>query len=214
MSGGSLLRTWNPSAAGAKPKTSNAASGKLSCLTVVIHKQVGRLIQPYAVQSGNIQLGLKPLPDGHRKIFCGRNAVPKFLYLFIQEPMVYCLDHLTVHDVLELFQVHHKAGALVNLSFDRHLERVIVAVAVRVIAFAEEAPVLLRGKLRVVIVVRSGKLGFSCQIHHVGSSLCAWFRLYVSSDIGLVPYIWMNDPLYGFRKYVRPFQLTVPRTCE
>jgi len=49
-----------------------------------------------------------------------------------------------------LLEIDHKAGAGIDFAFYRDFQRVVVAVAVGVIALAEDAAVFLRSELRVV----------------------------------------------------------------
>src|SRR6516165_8797896 len=67
---------------------------------------------------------------------------------------------------LQLLQINYKPGAHIYLALDRHLERVVVAVTIRVIAFAEDAFILLRAQLRIMVVVGSGKLSSTSQVDH------------------------------------------------
>ena len=68
--------------------------------------------------------------------------------------MIHGIDHFAIHDLLELFQVHHETGALVHIALHRNFQGVVVAMAVRIIALAKNALVLLRGEFRIVVVMR------------------------------------------------------------
>ena len=57
----------------------------------------------------------------------------------------------------------------VHFALDGHFQGVVVAVTVGVVALAEEAPVLFRTEFGVVVVVRSGELGFAGQVNHGGN---------------------------------------------
>ena len=78
--------------------------------------------------------------------------------------MVHGIEDLAVHGFLELLEVNYEAGAGINLSLDRHFEDVVVAVPIWVIALAENAPVLLRGEVRVVVVVRGSEFSFASEV--------------------------------------------------
>ena len=65
-------------------------------------------------------------------------------------------------DLLQLHEVQHHAGLGVGFTAHGHLEHIVVAVPVGVIAFAEDAAVLLRRKRRIVIEVRGRKLNLAC----------------------------------------------------
>jgi hypothetical protein len=60
-----------------------------------------------------------------------------------------------------LLEVDYESGAWIDFTFYGDFERVIVTVAVGVIAFAEDAPVFFRRECRVVIIVRRGEFGFA-----------------------------------------------------
>ncbi len=126
------------------------------------------LIYPYPVQLGVGQLGRETLPDGDCEVLGRRNTGEKFWHFFVQEAMVHGIEDLAVHGFFELLQVNHEAGAGIDLSLDRDFEDVVVPVPVGVIALAEEAPVLLRRKLRIVVVVRGGEFSFAGEIKQAG----------------------------------------------
>jgi hypothetical protein len=52
--------------------------------------------------------------------------------------VVHGVEHFAVHDFFELLEVDDEAGAGIDFAFYGDFESVIVAVAVWVIAFAEE----------------------------------------------------------------------------
>ena len=75
--------------------------------------------------------------------------------------MVHRVEDFAVHDFFELFQIDDETGAGIDFSFDRDFESVVVAVAVGVVALAEDATVFFRREVGIVIVVRSGEFGFA-----------------------------------------------------
>jgi hypothetical protein len=66
-----------------------------------------------------------------------------------------------VHDLFELLEVDDEAGAGIDFSFDGDFESVVVPVAIRVVALAEDAKVFFRREVGVVVVVRGGEFGFA-----------------------------------------------------
>ena len=80
--------------------------------------------------------------------------------------MVHGVEHFAMHDLFELFEVDNETGAGIDFAFYGDFEGVVVAVAVRVIAFAEDAAVLLRSKVRVVVEVGGGEFSFAREIDH------------------------------------------------
>ena len=57
----------------------------------------------------------------------------------IQVLMVHSLDHFALQNVLQFFQVKDHAGCRIGFSRNRHFERVIVSVSMRIATFAEDA---------------------------------------------------------------------------
>ena len=88
---------------------------------------------------------------------------------FVEEAVVHGVEHFAVHDFFELFEIDDEAGAGIDFAFYRDFERVVVAVAVGVVAFAEDAAVFFRSEIRVVVVVRCGEFGFAREIDHKNS---------------------------------------------
>ncbi len=90
----------------------------------------------------------------------------EFRDFVIEKPVIHPIGHFALQNFFQLFQIEHHAGGRVGLARHGHFQHVIVPVAVRIVAFAEDAPVLLGRKCRVVIEMRSRKLDFACQINH------------------------------------------------
>src|SRR5262249_916024 len=151
---------WTRSSADAKRKTSSAGSGKPSCLSVVIHKQLRRLVYTDAVERRQIQFWFEPVPYVDGQILRGRYLILKLRDLLVKEAMIQHFNHFPVHDLLELLQIHHKTGARIHVAPHRNFKGVIVAVPVGIVALAEELPVFFGRQVRAVIKVRSRKLGF------------------------------------------------------
>jgi hypothetical protein len=80
--------------------------------------------------------------------------------------VIHGVEHFVVHDFFELLEVDDEAGAGIDFAFYGYFQGVVVTVTVRVIAFAEQTEILFRRELRVVVVVRSGKLGFARKKDH------------------------------------------------
>ena len=135
-------------------------------LPIEIDKEIWPLIDAHAVQAGLLQLWLQTLPDGNGDVFSSWNFREKLGDLFVEEAVVHRVKDFAVHHFLELFEVDDEARAWIDFAFHRNFERVVVAVAMRVIAFSEQAEVLFSGERRVVVVVRGGKLGFAGEINH------------------------------------------------
>lgn len=124
------------------------------------------LIHPHTMQLGRRQLRRETLPNGDGQIFSCWNASGKFGHFSVQESMIHGVEHFAIHSFFELLQINYKTGSRIDLSLHRDFEDVIVSVSVGVVAFPEQAPVLLRRKLRIVVVVRSGEFSFAGQVEH------------------------------------------------
>jgi len=101
---------------------------------------------PARVQLRGVQLGCQALPDRDGQVFRGRNSSGEFRHFPVQEAVIHCVQDFPVQNFLQLPQVHNETGARVHLTFDRDFKSVVMAVAVRVIAFTENAAILLRVK--------------------------------------------------------------------
>ncbi len=113
-----------------------------------------------------IELVDQALPDCDRDVLGSGDLVQEFRDLFVEEAVVHGVEHFAVHDFFELFEIDDEAGARIDFAFHRDFKSVVVAVAVRVIAFAEDATVFLRSEIRVVIEVRCGEFSFAREIDH------------------------------------------------
>ena len=87
--------------------------------------------------------------------------VKKFRHFFVEEAVVHGVEHFVVHHFFELLEIDDEAGAGIDFAFHRDFESVVMAVAVGVIALAENAAVLFRSEVGIVVVVRGGKFGFA-----------------------------------------------------
>jgi len=133
-------------------------------LSIEIHEQIGRFINPYAVELGGLQFRREALPDGDCDVLRGWDLFCKFRNLFVEETMVHCVEDFAIHSFLKLLEINYEAGTWINLALHRDFEHVIVPVAVGVIAFAEDTLVLLRSEVRIVIIVRGSEFRFAGEI--------------------------------------------------
>src|ERR1022692_3187995 len=140
------------------------ASSRL--LPVEIDEEVGGFVDADAVETGFLEFGFQALPDGDCEIFGGRNLGEEFGNFFVQEAVVHGIEDFAVHHFLELLEIDDEAGTGIDFSLYRDFEGVVVAVAVGVVAFAEDAAVLVRREVRIVVVVRGGEFGFAREIDH------------------------------------------------
>ena len=75
--------------------------------------------------------------------------------------MVHGVQDFVVHDFFQLLEIDYEAGAWIDLAFHRDFKGVVVSVAVRIIAFAENAEVFFRSEVGIVVIVRGGEFGFA-----------------------------------------------------
>lgn len=106
-------------------------------------------------------LGLENSPESSDEFFAGWNFAGQFRNFVIQVTMIEARGYFVVENFLEFIEVKNHSGFRVGLAGDGDFQNVIVAVTVRIVAFAEDAAVLLRGEFRIVINVRGGEFKFS-----------------------------------------------------
>src|SRR5262249_59021967 len=107
------------------------------------------------------ELRLQALPNADGKVFGSRNPSSELGDLLVEEAVSECIEDFAVHDVFEVFEVDDEASGRIDLALDRNFQRVVMAVPVGIIAFAEDPLVLLWGEVRVVVVVRGGKFSLA-----------------------------------------------------
>src|SRR6266542_3711964 len=80
---------------------------------------------------------LENLPERDDDVFRGRYLAAHEMYVEVEIPMIHCAEDFANDQLLQLAQVHHVAGALVNRALYGHVENVVVTVPVGIVAFAE-----------------------------------------------------------------------------
>ncbi len=151
---GSASHRTRPYAAGATRKSDSDATASQpdeprSCeLPIEIRKQIRHLIHPNPVSVACGILPVKPLPDRRSQYSPRRLPRLKLRNLEIQMPVVIHAHHLALQNLLHLFQVHHKPAHRIDLTRNRHLQRVIVPMPVTIRALAKDPLVLLRQTTR------------------------------------------------------------------
>ena len=112
-------------------------------------------------------LRLEQFPNHSRDVLARRNFSRQFRHFVIQVAMIHPVHHFPLQNILQLLQIQHHSRRRVRLARDRHFQHVIVPVAVRIIALAEDAAVLLRREIRVVVEMRRRKFDFARDSNHV-----------------------------------------------
>ena len=90
-------------------------------------------------------LAIEPPPDGNGYIFRRRNRCPKLRNLKVQVAMIVNSHHLTLKNIFQFFQVHHKAGNRIDFSRHCNFQRVVMPMPIAVGTFAEHTRILFRG---------------------------------------------------------------------
>ena len=81
--------------------------------------------------------------------------------------MIHALGDFALQNLFQFLEVEDHAGCRVGFARHSDFQRVVVSVAMRVIALAKDPLVLLRAHGRVVVQMGCGKLNFSRQVDHV-----------------------------------------------
>ena len=68
--------------------------------------------------------------------------------------MIGLIDHLALDERAQLAQIHHVPRPPIDLAGDGDLERVVVPVSVRIVALAEQLPILGVRQLGIVHAMR------------------------------------------------------------
>ena|SRR5215469_5093822 len=122
------------------------------------------------IQASTVRFGsdswLKNSPDHRYEFFACRNFARQFGNVVVQVTMIEAGGHFAVENFLQFVEVEDHSGLRIGLARNGDFKDVIMAVAVRIVTFAEDAAVLLRGEFRIVIKVRGGEFEFSRQLNH------------------------------------------------
>ncbi len=115
------------------------------------------LFESHSIQMRQWEAALQFFEDLDGKIFRGGHKLAKFLH-GIQVLQVITREHFPFDDAVEIHQIADHARGLVDRAADGHLERVIVAVPVRVVAFAVSGKIFFGGHVRTMQPVRRGEV--------------------------------------------------------
>src|SRR5882762_4692833 len=133
----------------------------LSCFTIKVGEEVRRFVDANAVEFGGGELWRETLPAHDGDVLGRRDEGEELGDFFVEKAVVEGVEDFAVHEVFEFLQVDDEAGGGVYFPFYRDFQNVVVAVPVRVIALAKDAPVLFRREGRVVVEMRRRELGFT-----------------------------------------------------
>jgi hypothetical protein len=92
-----------------------------------------------------MQMWFEHFPKTFCEIFGRWNNPSQKIYIHIEVPVIHLIENLSFYDLLQLIEIHDHPRLGIDISLDRHLEIVIVSMAVGVRAFPIEGKVLLIG---------------------------------------------------------------------
>jgi hypothetical protein len=130
-------------------------------MRLAVGEEVGQLVHTHAMQPGEGDFSVEALPDGDGDVFGGRDARGEFGDFEVEMAMIVDADDLALEDGFQIFQIDDEAGDGIDFASHRDFERVVMAVAIAVGAFAEDALVLLRRPGIVPVVVGGGEFGLA-----------------------------------------------------
>src|SRR5437667_8395309 len=111
---------------------------------------------------------LEKLPDDSRNILASRNLARQLRHFIVQMAMVHAPHDFLFENLFQFFQIQHHAGDGIGLALDGYLQRVIMTMAMGIVALTKNTAVLLGRKIRVVVEMRSRKLDFAREENHDG----------------------------------------------
>src|SRR6266481_3174208 len=144
-----------PSRSGSSP--SNSSSRRISfsnsLFTCVFDIVVFSLPQDQPGELAGPDLGIEYAPEREDDVLgCWNNSLHEG-HVEIEVLVVHDIDDLAFDDFLELGKVADIPRFGVDLTLDRDIERVVVTVPVRIVAFSEQPRVLRVGELRIMDAV-------------------------------------------------------------
>ena len=110
---------------------------------------------------------LQKIPNDAGNILASGNLAFQFGNFIVQVAMIHALGDFALQNLFQFLEIEDHAGCRVGFTRHSDFQRVVVSVAVRVVALAEDPLVLLRAHGRVVVEMGCGKLNFSRQVDHV-----------------------------------------------
>ena len=102
------------------------------------------------------EAALQNIVDGGAQVFGCRHRLQEFRTR-VQILQIEALQNLALHETIQIHQVADHPRALVHRPADRDFERVVVTVAIRVVAFAVSCSVFRLGHGIAVQAVRGRK---------------------------------------------------------
>ena len=115
-----------------------------------------RLFQPDLLQMSGAEAAMQNVVNRGAQVFRGGN-VSFELWPNIKILVVESLQHLAFDKLVEIYEVANHSGARVNRTADRDLKRVVVSVAVGVVALAVSNAIFLFRHLVAVQAMGGGK---------------------------------------------------------
>ena len=100
-------------------------------------------------------------PEDGSDFFAGGDFAFQLGDFVIQMAMVEAGHHFALEDILQFGEIEDHSCAGIRFAGDGDFENVVVPVAVRIIAFAEDALILGGREFRIVIKMSGGKFDFA-----------------------------------------------------
>ncbi len=118
-------------------------------ITGVLERIHHSLFEFHPFQMSVREATLQNLEDFDTQIFCSRHNLSKFLN-HIQILQVIAVQHFPFDKAVQICQIANHAGARLDGAADRDFERVIVTVAMRIVALAVRSTIFFGGHLGAV----------------------------------------------------------------
>src|SRR2546429_6189400 len=108
--------------------------------------EVRRLEELHAMQPALRNFRLEKLPDDSRNILASRNLARQLRHFIVQMAMVHAPHDFLFENLFQFFQIQHHAGDGIGLALDGYLQRVIMTMAMGIVALTKNTADLLGRK--------------------------------------------------------------------
>lgn len=122
---------------------------------VAISEEIGGFVETNAMELALRDFGFEQIPDDTSDVFAGGDLAGEFGHFIVQVAMIHALRDFAFEDFFQNFEIEHHAGDWIGFACNGYFECVIVAVAMGIVAFSEDAAILFRREVRIVVEVRS-----------------------------------------------------------
>ena len=109
---------------------------------------------------------LQLVEDFHGQYLRGCHLALHEIHVKVDIPMIELIDYIAVDDMLQFFQIDYKSRFRIHFAFHRYKKLIIVAMPIRIGAFAKYRFVLFQCPLLAVQLVCRVKPFTPCKIYH------------------------------------------------